>query len=79
MARRLTDTYFVEAEMMITVDHGYGVIEHDKKAVCKMIVIVPPETNDLLSFFLDEARNSTKSIKGLTSYRDVIITNVNPL
>ena len=79
MARRLTDTYFVEAEMITTIDHGYGVIEYDKKAVAKMIIIVPPETNDLLSIFLDEARKSTKTIKGLRSYRDVIITNVKPL
>lgn len=79
MARRLTDTYFVEAEMIITIDHGYGVIERDKKAVSKMILIVPPETNDLLRFFLHEAIKSTKAIKGLMSYRDVVITNVNPL
>ena len=79
MARRLTDTYWVEAEMIITIDHGYGVIEYDKKAVSKMIIIVPPETNDLLSFFLGEAIKATKSVKGLMSYRDVIIVNVNPL
>ena len=79
MARRLTDTYWVEAEMIITIDHGHGVIEYDKKAISKMIVIVPPETNDLLRIFLDEAVKSTKSINGLRSYKDVIITNVNPL
>lgn len=79
MARRLTDTYFVEAEMLITIDHGHGLIERDKNAVSKMIIIVPPETNDLLSLFLDEAIKSTKVIKGLMSYRDVVITNVNPL
>lgn len=79
MARRLTDTYWVEAETMATIDHGYGVIERDKKAVLKMIITVPTETNDLLSFFIDEARKSTKKIKGLMSYGDIIITNINPL
>lgn len=79
MARRLTDTYWVEAVMKATIDHGYGVIEYDKEAISKMIIIVPPETNDLLSFFLDEAIKSTKNIKGLRSYKDVVIVNVNPL
>ena len=79
MARRLTDTYWVEAEITITIDHGYGVIERDKKALSKMIITVPPEADDLLNIFLDEARKSTKTIKGLISYRDVIIVNINPL
>lgn len=56
MTRRLTDTYWIEAEMMITIDHGYGVIERDKKAVVKMIIIVPPEINDLMSVFRFEAQ-----------------------
>lgn len=79
MARRLTDTYWVEVEMVVTIDHGYGVIERDKKALSKMIIIVPPEIDDLIGVFIFEAQRSTKNIKGLISYRDIIILDVRPL
>lgn len=79
MARRLTDTYWVEAEMIITIDHGYGVIERDKKSLLKMIIIVPPEIDDLMNVFIFEAQRSTKKIKGLTYYRDIVILDVRPL
>lgn len=79
MTRRLTDTYWVEAEMVVTIDHGYGVIERDKKALSKMIIIVPPEIDDLMSVFRFEAQRSTKEIKGLISYRDIVILDVRAL
>lgn len=79
MARRLTDTYWVEAEIVVTIDRGYGVIEKDIKSLAKMIIIVPPEIDDLLSVFMSEAQRSTKNIKGLISYRDIVILDVRPL
>lgn len=79
MARRLTDTYWVEAEIVVTIDRGCGVIEKDIKSLAKMIIIVPPEIDDLLSVFIFEAQRSTKNIKGLISYRDIVILDVRPL
>lgn len=79
MARRLTDTYWVEAEIVVTIDRGCGVIEKDIKSLAKMIIIVPPEIDDLLSVFIFEAQRSTKNIKGLIYYRDIVILDVRPL
>lgn len=79
MARRLTDTYWVEAEVVVTIDRGYGVIEKDIKSLAKMLIIVPPEIDDLMSVFIFEAQRSTKNVKGLISYRDIVILDVRPL